>query len=216
MIERTGRILALGTAALALAACDSTQGPEMDPAFARGGAMVWQADLLPLNPDVSFAPVTGKVLLQLNGDRLKIVLNATGLEPGIPHPQHIHGALGTPEGMCPDMADDANGDGVIDVIEGVPDYGAILLTLDSDLTNGATTEVEGLPVGSDDGTIHYSATVSWSAMAAGLGGVPTLENREIVLHGVNPDTPLPAAASIGALPAWLTLPVACGQIDRVN
>lgn len=42
-----------------------------------------------------------------------------------------------------------------------------------------------------------------------------LEDRHIVLHGVNPeleDTALADAASLGGLPAWLTLPVACGEL----
>jgi hypothetical protein len=66
------------------------------------------------------------------------------------------------------------------------------------------------------GSIHYRQVASYSAVIAGIGADPDLENRHIVLHGVNPDTPLPTAASIGGLPAWLTLPVACGQIDRAN
>jgi len=51
-----------------------------------------------------------------------------------------------------------------------------------------------------------------------LDGQPlNLAGRHVVLHGVDASTPLPSTvASLPGLPAYLTLPVACGEISRVN
>ena len=145
---------------------------------------------------------------------ITVAVNARGLEPDIPHPQHIHGKMGV--GVCPDASDDANEDGVVDVVEGLPDYGGILVTLDSDLTDGTGTQVDGLPVADEDGTIRYRQTASLSAVRSGTDDELDLGRRHIVLHGVDPETPLPEAQSLGGLPAWLTLPVACGELESVR
>lgn len=179
---------------------------------------VFTAKLRPLNGDVSHRPVTGKATVRVRDGRFTVRVNAKGLEPGIPHPQHIHGKAELVAGSCPDMSDDENGDGVVDVIEGLPDYGAIRLTLDGDLTDGPGTQVSSLPnPDNEGGAITYSASASLDAVQSGLddafGGFElALEKRHIVLHGVDPDTELSEAQSVGDLPAWLTLPVACGEL----
>lgn len=89
------------------------------------------------------------------------------------------------------------------------------MTLDSDLTNGATTEVEGLPRANRGGVINYTESADLAAVQEGASMDLNLKDRHIVLHGVDPDlqeTLLSDAASIGDLPAWLTLPVACGEL----
>ncbi|MDX1492918.1 MAG: hypothetical protein R3253_02500 [Longimicrobiales bacterium] len=184
---------------------------------APGSAQLYQASFSPLNADLSFRPVRGQATVRVADGQLSVMIEASGLEPGIPHPQHIHGFLGAGPGACPTLDADRNEDGIIDVLEGVPDYGGILVTLDSDLTDGAGTQVEGLPTTSNQGgTIRYTMTAPLSEVVAGAGAADAAEldlgNRHIVLHGVNPETELGTAASIGGLPAWLTLPVACGQL----
>lgn len=220
-------IAVLAAALIALTgACDDMGGEELagprdtQPAAqstegdrSTGQARNFTANLTPLNGDLSFRPVHGSVAIQVEDGQISVRIDAEGLEPGIPHPQHIHGKMGV--GSCPDASDDQNGDGVIDVVEGLPDYGGILVTLDSDLTNGATTEVDGLPKANRAGVIHYRQTADLSAVEAGASRNLNLEQRHIVLHGVDPDlqdTALSDAASIGDLPAWLTLPVACGEL----
>ena len=51
-----------------------------------------------------------------------------------------------------------------------------------------------------------------------LNGAPlALETWHVVLHGVDSATPLPSSvASLPGVPAYLTLPVACGEIRRVR
>ena len=78
---------------------------------------------------------TANLTLDMDANTLLVHINATGLMPGMPHPQHIHGTFGA-DGTTPSQtvtptlaANDTNGDGVIELLEGATTYGAILLPL---------------------------------------------------------------------------------------
>lgn len=142
--------------------------------------------------------------LSLQGNRLHVEVDASGLEPGKVHPQHIHG-FGKGKNKernatCPTGAQDDNGDGVVDVPEGLETYGQILLPL---------TDANGdFPVADADGTYHFEATYKIKR-----GRLTPLVNREIVIHGA-----VPPAKYTGEDPPpdqyWASLPVACGQIEQ--
>ena len=190
-----------------------------------GGAEIYSADLLALNAHVGYRRVSGTARFQLVNGQLVASDNAVGLQPGMIHPQHIHAAA-----SCPPPSADVNNDGFIDVIEGVPFYGAILVPLDSDLTSQAGGEFPF--VHNHGGSLQYRQSADLNAVLADLNapdpdpsdavvklaGAPlNLSGRHVVLHGVSADTPLPSSvASLPGLPAYLTLPVACGEINRVN
>lgn len=190
-----------------------------------GGAEMYRADLQPLNAHVGYRPVTGTATFQLVNGQFVALDHATGMQPGMIHPQHIHAAA-----QCPPPSADVNHDGFIDVIEGVPFYGAILVPLDSDLTNQAAGAFP--TVTNQGGALHYHETAPAAALLADLnapdpdptdavvkleGAALDLAGRHVVLHGVALDTPLPSSvASLGGLPPQLTLPVACGEISRIN
>ena len=165
-----------------------------------------QTRLDPSNDNAGVA--RGKAFFRVNGDDVQALVQMRGIQPGMPHPQHIHAA-----DRCPPASADVNGDGYIDVLEGVPFYGPILITLDSDINNTAL-EVEGLPA-PDETYYNYVQNGSLTAMESAIGEPLNLESRHVVVHGVALDTPLPATvASIGGFPPQLTLPVACGTIRR--
>jgi hypothetical protein len=141
------------------------------------------------------------------------------------HPQHVHAA-----DRCPPASADVNHDGFVDVLEGVPFYGPILIPLDDDLASQAAG---AFPTASGRrGVLDYHASTSFGALLADLnapdpdptdavvklGGAPlALETRHVVLHGVDPSTPLPpTVASLPGVPAYLTLPVACGEITKAS
>jgi hypothetical protein len=147
-------------------------------------------DIAPLN----HSGVTGQAKLMVEGHTLTVEIWAEGLEAGKPHPQHIHGfADSKKNATCPPPSADTNGDGLVDLLEGLPYYGPVLV----DLTPYPTAE---------DGTIHYKQTfmlgmdelISYSALKP-------LQNRVIVLHGMTVDGEY-----------WPTLPIACGQIMPGN
>ena len=152
-------------------------------------------------------------------------VDARGLAVDSPlgiHAQHIHAGS-----ACPTRGDDTNRDRIVDVIEGVPVYGAILVPLDGNLSD-LGSQVETFPSATSSngrsafGEIDYEATASVMALeealaAAGFGDDLALDTRHVVLHGVAASTDLPESVqSLGGLPSQVTLPVACGEIRRVQ
>ena len=184
---------------------------------------VYEADLMPLND----SGVTGTARFTIEDDRVFVAdIDARNLAPEMMHAQHIHFAA-----ECPTTMQDANSDGFVDVLEGVPSYGPILVALDDSLT----VYLPGtFPTANANGRLSYDKQVLLEPMLNALRtGTPpndaftTLgadaelnpETRTVVLHGVAPSTMLPATVqSIPGtdLPATATLPVACGAIVRVS
>ena len=78
------------------------------------------------------------------------------------------------------------------------------------------------PKAGADGTFQYHKTVSLkdlnAAFAKAFGDKELdLDRRVIFIHGILASTQLPAsAASLGTIPAQVTLPIACGEITRVQ
>lgn len=207
-------------------ATDSASTTAAGPTASAHIAAVYEAELRPLNPSVNGRGVTGRAVFTVGVDGdLTVEVDARGLAVESPlgiHAQHIHGG---PE--CPTRADDANGDRIVDVIEGVPVYGPILVPLDGDLAD-LGSQVDSFPeaVSSNGnpafGEIDYEATAAVSALddalvQAGFDDGLALGSRHIVVHGVAASTELPESVqSLGGLPAQVTLPVACGEIRRVQ
>ena len=230
MLSNRLALLAGGFALMAgVAACSDSESivasDANQPRFAHGpgngdvksdkSGMLYTANLHTLNPQAqrlldpdrdAGGTARGKAFFRITGDNVQAIVQMQGVEPGMPHPQHIHAA-----DRCPPASADVNGDGFVDVLEGVPFYGPILITLDRDITN-TTTAAAGLPA-PDVTYYNYVQNGSLSAIEAAIGEPLALESRHVVIHGVDLNTPLPATvASIGGLPAQLTLPIACGTI----
>ncbi|WP_111718844.1 CHRD domain-containing protein [Homoserinimonas sp. OAct 916] len=174
------------------------------------------ADLQPLNAgdhtvgsDTYTIPTaSGSAVINLKGNDLTVTINVEGVTPLTLHPQHIH--AGT---MCPVASDDVNHDGFVDVIEGLPKYGPILIPLDSNL--GSFAPSLDFPVSDASGSYTYSQKASKSHLQKELKEALKLGNRHVVIHGIDPAYPLPASVqSLPGLPAWATLPVACGDLVR--
>ena len=171
----------------------------------------FQVQFKPLNADAGYRAVKGNAELRITGDKLTVQVNANGLQPGMLHPQHIHAA-----GSCPSSSADTNNDGFIDVVEGVPSYGGIFIPLDEDLAELSFQTSFPLPT-NKAGAITYKQSVSVSELIAATGEDLNLEGRHLVLHGISAETELPESVqSLGGLPANLTLPVACGEVKKVN
>lgn len=192
------------TATMIFAGCVST------PTF----AVPLRADLSQLNR----SGVSGTALLELTGTSLSVSISATGLEPGRPHAQHIHGRFdgaGTPvDSVEPTISNDTDGDGFVEVGEGLASYGAIILPL----TSGG-----GFPIAAADGSLAFFETYDLSDPAVFAPGFSMadlfpLDLRAIVLHGlsvasgIGAGTPGEVNGSGGYLPP---LPVATGEITPI-
>jgi hypothetical protein len=116
---------------------------------------------------------------------LKVVIHARGQVPGVPHAQHIHGAMGGGHFMCPTMAADTDGDGLLTNEEAAGEYGNVFLAL---TTKGDTSPKSGLamdrmPVADAHGRIDYSRTFSPDELPPGL--LKHLSEAHVVTHGID-------------------------------
>ena len=115
----------------------------------------------------------GKVTLVApkDGGPLRVNLNAHGLLEGVTHLQHIHGAVGGTGKVCPPPSADSNGDGFVDLLEGAPFYGGILVTLGTD----------------DSANIAYSRTFTETDSGNAISSIYPVSDQHIVVHGVDVD-----------------------------
>ena len=195
--------------------------------------LTFAADLQPLN-DVSvigdtipITPVTGEATFEITEGNFTAQVTATGLAPGIAHAQHIRTGSG-----CPTPAADTNDDAFVDVIEGEPFFGRILVPLDADLRTQAGG-MDQFPVANSLGEIDYSEEADFDELLADLtaedpdpddqivkleGDSLELEGLQVVLHGVD-STEVTLPTSVQTFPGtsrYATLPVACGEIQLIS
>lgn len=165
----------------------------------------------------------GTAQLTLNDEATSLLVEvmATGLEAGGVHLGHIHGLFsevttGTPvDSTTPTLAQDTDGDGFIELAEGLVTYGPILIdfgNVDPDL----------------DGTVNYSQTFDLTDAATFAGSydrfdllgadLMSLDLREVVIHGmtvapgIGEGTPGEVDGTNGYL---VLLPVLSGEIQAV-
>jgi hypothetical protein len=182
---------------------------------------IYVADLHPLNTKVTDLETTGEAKFSVSGDALTITIKAQKLPPEIAHLQHFHGFKDNRDASCPAAAADKNDDGIIDLIETEPTSGTTMVPFHDDPVSMEIVR-DTYPKASADGSFQYEETVSLkdleAAFAKAFGGKTLdLDRRVVFIHGVLPSTKLPeSAASLGTIPAQVTLPIACGEIKRVQ
>lgn len=177
-----------------------------------------RGDILPMNIGASAGQtVTGTISLNEEGGELRIEIDAGGLAPGM-HLAHLHGfAVPDPEeAACPDAAADANGDGIVDLIETRDAAGVTLVPMTE---NPASLEImsEGYPEAQEDGQMEYIQIVEPAtlerAMVETYGTPPALETRVFFVHGVPSEAGLPdSVQSLEGVPAHATLPIGCAEM----
>lgn len=151
-------------------------------------------------------------LLVRRGNKLTTTVEVSGLSPQV-HVMHIHGAEQAAH-ECPgaDRRDDLVDDGLIETVEGLDDYGPVVvsLTTTGDTSPASTLAVDRYEVAGADGRIEYHRTFD---IPSGIAA--NLENQHIVVHGHDIDGDGTYASRVTALGAPLEaeLPVACGEID---
>ena len=182
---------------------------------------VYAAQLHPMNTKVTGLETTGEARFSIDGDTLTITISAQKLPPDIVHWQHFHGFKDNSDAACPTEAADVNHDGIIDLIETEPAAGTTMVPFDED---PVAMDIGGgtYPKAGADGTFQYQKTVSLKALDAAFAKAfgdkeLDLDRRVVFVHGILASTKLPAsAASLGTIPAQVTLPIACGEIKRVQ
>lgn len=200
-----GAALVAGVAAMGMAAAGC--GELFDPVQLDADRR-YAGSLSPLNG----RGVTGSIelIVDEDDDEFMVAADVAGLTPYQSHPQHVHAASG-----CPTMTQDTNGDGWLDALEAMDTAGLILVALDSDLT---TIAADSFPTSSATGRVSYEANVSLSAVLTAMDGEPLApDTRTYMIHGVHPDTELPATVGTSdSLPAHRSVPVACAEIHPAD
>jgi hypothetical protein len=179
------------------------------------------AKLEPLNSHVTRAQAAGEARFTVRGDTLTISIRVQGVPPGIEHWQHFHGFKDNRNATCPTAAADTNHDGIIDLIETGPMAGTTMVPFNAD---PAAMDIPAgtYPKASADGFYQYQKEVSLQALQAGFAKALgdndlDLDRRVVFVHGVPASTELPSSvASLGPIPARVTLPIACGKIERAG
>jgi hypothetical protein len=182
---------------------------------------VYIAQLHPINSNVTGLHAAGEARLVVSGDTLTITIKAEGVPPDLVHWQHFHGFTDNRVATCPTAKADANSDGIIDLIETEPAAGTTMVPFTD---NPAAMDVAHgtYPKASAAGTYTYRQTAPLKELTAAFaksfkGQALDLDRRVIFIHGVVPTRTLPeSVASLGPIPAHITLPIACGAIERVN
>jgi hypothetical protein len=115
------------------------------------------------------------------------------------------------------MEADANGDGIIDLIETREASGVTMVPL-TDRPVSLEIGAQTYPKANDSGRLEYRQTIRLgqleSAMRKKFGTSTALEQRVVYIHGVPESTRLPdSVRSLEGVPAHVTLPIACAELQ---
>lgn len=182
---------------------------------------IYEAQIQSLNSSVTNLQTSGIARLVIDGDKMHVTIDIENAPPGIEHWQHFHGFPNESTAMCATANEDANADGIVDVVETETVSGTTMVPFNK-FPAKMDIPTDTYPVADDDGSYHYEIEIPMddlkSAFAKAFGGSGlNLESRVIYIHGVPSDTKLPeTVASLGDIPAHVTLPIACGKIERVE
>lgn len=174
-----------------------------------------------MNTGVTRGETTGEARFTVDGDKLTIRIKVRGALPNAEHWQHFHGFKDRQPATCAGTDADANHDGIVDVIETGKASGTTMVPFD---TSPAAMDVAHgtYPKADAEGNYTYRETVSLKALDAAFakqfpGQKLDLAKRVVYIHGVPSGTHLPdTVQSLGPIPAQVTLPIACGKIERAG
>lgn len=224
-------LLGLALALFVFAGCNNSNkkneaaGDELDTAETTtetdSDRIVYEADIVALNSHITGSEATGKATFTLENGQMQVVIDVKGVPANIEHWQHFHGFENADDATCANTDSDANGDGIIDLMETEHNSGTTMVPF-NDKPEELNIPTDTYPVADEDGNYRYEATVNMAKLGdyfnAHFGDYDIhLDTRVLYIHGVPTDTDLPeSVASLGDIPAHVTLPIACGKIVRVE
>ncbi|MBO0516023.1 hypothetical protein [Streptomyces beijiangensis] len=209
--QRTARLTTLLALPAALALTTALPAAAHEGHSGTMSGHTYQVDLAQLNKSGAH----GTAMLSIDGTKLTVKIQASGLVPGQPHAQHIHGSTTGHDFHCPTAGADKNGDGVVTTAEGMPAYGDIniSLTTKGDTTKGSGLAVDRMPVATKDGSLSYERTITVSPAVA-----DHIKDLHVVQHGIDTNNNGKYDFNKGKseldpkLPQEATAPTDCGMV----
>lgn len=187
------------------------------------GLVIYQADLQNLNGAVKAGQaIDGTAKFTVDGNIVTIEVEAFSLPPNMMHLQHLHDFKDGSEAKCPPFEEaDDNDDGVVDLIE-TRDYSGITMIPLHENPVSLEIKTETYPTANEEGDLTYTNSFTLDSMATAVEekyGIENfdLENFVIFLHGISEMVDLPESVqSLPDVPASVTLPIACGQLQKIE
>ncbi|MGN6090106.1 MAG: CHRD domain-containing protein [Actinomycetales bacterium] len=174
-----------------------------------------------LNP-LNNSGAHGTAVVTIDGTKVHVVIDASGLVPNSPHAQHLHGDTSGTTFKCPAPSDmkklDKDGNGVVSTTEAGGFYGPVMiaLTTQGDTSMNSALAVDRFPTADAKGNLHYDRTFTVTAEQA-----QALQHLHIVQHGIdtNGDGKYDGDAKSDldpSLPAEATDPADCGMLSTAQ
>lgn len=177
-----------------------------------------------LNPQIN-GIIAGSSTIYITADQIKAFVRLFAGSPETWHMQNVF--IGD---RCPDIQDDLNLDGFIDIQEAYKVVGDIIIPLDGDISS-QKSDLYVFPVANESGSYSYEKAAKFKHFIADLKKTDkneddniikldpyeelNLEGKVIIIQGVASDVVVPASvASYGSRKISQTLPVACGVFKR--
>lgn len=169
--------------------------------------------------------VTGEAIVAYDTQSrtVTVAISASGLEPNQVHIQHIHGWADGRNATTPTLAQDVDGDGFIELAEGVPSYGPVLLNIATDHENSTGGDnghshgaLSGFPT-APDGNIWF--VEQYQLDADDPLTMDSFDLREIIIHGLTvPETEgVGTGGEVNGTAGYkLVLPVVSGELSAVG
>lgn len=170
--------------------------------------------------------LSGSVTLDKFDDRFLVYSRLFAGAPDTWHMQNIY------TGRCPELKDDTNFDGYIDVNEAGAAVKNIIIPLDGDI-NSQMSGLNAFPVADIYGSYFYEKEAKYSVLLKDLKSEDTnpedniiklgrndklvLEGKIVLIQGVSKDMTFPeTVGSYGEVPHFKTLPIACGVFKKIR
>lgn len=171
----------------------------------------YRAVLRPINNSLSGYLPTGAAEISILGDdvQMKTYLDD---DARVAHMQQIY--TGT---RCPEVSDDKNNDGLVDINEALGVVGNPLIPLDGDINS----KDEGAGVFPRGASFTYLISASLAKLESDVrnrtGQNLNLGGRVILIHGANSGAVLPeTVTTIDGMEKSASIPIVCGIIERLE
>ncbi|MBD3289686.1 hypothetical protein GF337_12845 [candidate division KSB1 bacterium] len=181
----------------------------------------YRADITSLNSSITGTNPSGTATLHIKGDSLTITVDVSELPPDMMHLQHYHGFLDGKDATCASLVQDTNNDGIVDLIETETVSGVTLVPFHDDPAS-LKIKHDTYPMADAQGNLSYKKSLLLSDLKKNLQEThniaePMFGRRVVYIHGISPADSLPESVqSLPDVPAHVTLPIACGELQFVK